>query len=362
MTTRRKALMVGAGAVGVGVGGYWALNRGADYEDAVNAIRVPQKPKSDADLDYLVHYATLAANSHNTQAWLFGKSGGRVTVSPDFKRSTPAVDPDSHHLFVSLGCAAENLMLAANAAGNSTAFAFDATGQGAIAIDFGGAALRDPLFDAIVERQCTRNEYDGKPVSPENLDLLVKAAKMEGCNVIIVADKSRMEQALELIIAADTVQVQDPAFRAELKSWIRFNAATAMAHRDGLYTACTGNLAMPQWLGNMVFDLVFKPASENDRYAQHIRSSSGLAVFVTDKDDKQHWAQAGRSYQRFALQATALGIRHAFLNQPVEVAPIRAEFATWLGTNGKRPDLVLRFGHGPAMPKSLRRPIKDLMV
>lgn len=39
----------------------------------------------------------------------------------------------------------------------------------------------------------------------------------------------------------------------------------------------------------------------------------------------------GRSFQRFALQATILGIRNAHINQPIEVPFVRPEFARWLG-------------------------------
>ena len=362
MITRRKALAVGTGAVALGVGGYWILNGGPSYDDAVQSTWVKQTAKANADFDYLVHHATLAANSHNTQPWLFSKMAERVTIQPDLSRSTPIVDPDGHHLFASLGCAAENLLLAANAAGKGAALAFDANGDGRIEIDLAGNAVRDPLFDAIVDRQCTRSDYDGKPISNEDLDALLKAAKVEGCELIMIPEKNRIEQALELVIAANTAQVEDPAFTAELKSWLRFSAAKAIATGDGLYATCSGNPTMPQWLGNIVFSFVFKPRSENDRYAKQIRSSSGLAVFVTDKDNKQHWVQAGRSYQRFALKAASLGIRNAFINQPVEVASMRPEFAKLMGIEGRRPDLIVRFGHAPTMPKSLRRPTKDVIV
>jgi hypothetical protein len=338
------------------------MNGGPSYDAAVQSTWVKQTTKADADFDCLVHHATLTANSHNTQPWLFSKIAERVTIRPDLRRSTPIVDPDGHHLFASLGCAAENLIFAANAAGKGAALAFDAAGDGRIEIDLAGNAVCDPLFAAILERQCTRSDYDGRPVSNEYLDALVKAAKVDGCELIIIPEKSRIEQALGLVIAANTVQVEDPAFTTELKSWLRFSAANAIAKGDGLYAACSGNPTMPQWVGNIVFGFVFKPRSENERYTRQIRSSSGLAVFVTDKDDKQHWVQAGRSYQRFALKATSLEVRHAFINQPVEVASTRAEFSKWLGLNGGRPDLVIRYGHAPAMPKSLRRPIKDVIV
>jgi hypothetical protein len=55
-----------------------------------------------------------------------------------------------------------------------------------------------------------------------------------------------------------------------------------------------------------------------------------------------------------------LGIRNAFVNQPVEVSGVRHEFAQWLGLAAQRPDFV-RFGRGPSMPLSLRRPVEAVI-
>ncbi len=85
-------------------------------------------------------------------------------------------------------------------------------------------------------------------------------------------------------------------------------------------------------------------------------------MFASDGNDAAHWVEAGRCYQRFALQATALGIRNAFLNQPVEVGAIRPQFASAFGLGGQRPDLVVRFGRGPTMPASLRRPVQAVLT
>ncbi len=67
---------------------------------------------------------------------------------------------------------------------------------------------------------------------------------------------------------------------------------------------------------------------------------------MSEHNDKKHWVETGRCYERFALQATALGIKNAFLNQPVEVSSLRSQFATDLGIGDLRPDLVVRFGYG----------------
>ena len=81
--------------------------------------------------------------------------------------------------------------------------------------------------------------------------------------------------------------------------------------------------------------------SENDRYARQVRNSAGIAVFTGQQADPAHWVEVGRCYERFALQATALGVRNAFLNQPVEVGAVRPQFASWLGVPDQRPDLVV---------------------
>ncbi|MGL4602627.1 MAG: hypothetical protein ACRCU9_00625, partial [Iodobacter sp.] len=88
----------------------------------------------------------------------------------------------------------------------------------------------------------------------------------------------------------------------------------------------------------------------------------GIAVFIGQAEDKAHWVDVGQCYERFALQATALGIRNAFVNQPVEVSTLRPQFASVLGLGDQRPDLVVRFGRGPAMPSSLRRPVAAVLV
>ena len=170
---------------------------------------------------------------------------------------------------------------------------------------------------------------------------------------------------------ANTAQMNDPAFVEELKGWIRFSDDEAVATGDGLFSRTSGNPSVPRWLGSPLFKLFYREGSENDKYAKHIRSSAGIAVFVPEvtdtgsankPGDKAHWVETGRCYQRFALQATVLGIRHAHLNQPVEVAALRPAFAASLGLGNRRPDLVLRFGRGPQTPRSLRRPVQAALV
>lgn len=286
-----------------------------------------------------------------------------IAIEPDLSRRCPVVDPDDHHMFVSLGCATENLVHAALASGLQASVNFEAAGSGTVVVMLEATkSVASPLFKAITERQCTRGDYDGKPLTIEELSLLGQAGSGNGVRVMLLTGRSAMETVLGYVVSGNTVQMNDPAFVEELKNWIRFSTDEAIGTGDGLFAGVSGNPAMPRWLGSRMMGLFFTPKSENDRYARQIRNSAGIAVFVSDVSDKAHWVETGRCYERFALQATALGIRNSLLNQPVEVGVVRPQFAAAIGLGKLRPDLVVRFGRGPALPYSMRRTVQSVLV
>lgn len=361
---RRHLLIGGASVVVLGAGATWSgtaqMGSGADYGDATAAMRKPLAMPSDAR--DLIRYATLAANGHNTQPWRFRTEGQRIDIMPDFTRRTPVVDPDDHHIFVSLGCAAENLSLAAAARGQPGAVRFNPA-SGSVTFDFKpGPAEQSALFDAIAKRQSTRAEYDGRAVSPADLDKLGRAAAIPGVNMVLLTDRRRLDAVRDLVVAGNGKQMADAAFVRELKSWLRFNPAQALRTGDGLYSVASGNPSLPDWLGPLAFDWLSTAQSQNDSYASQIRSSAGVAVFAGTQADPAHWVAVGQACQRFALQATALGLKHAFINQPVEVPTLRPELASLIGLPGRRPDIVMRFGHGPTLPYSPRRPVASVLA
>jgi len=368
MSSRRKFICTSLGSVGAVAGlASCSSQTGADsYERVADRTWRHGKPAVGDKLavsQELVRYATLAPSSHNTQCWKFRLEDGAISVLPDLARRCPAVDPDDHHLFVSLGCAAENLIQAALANGLKGHAGFDAAGGNVLRVALEPTKPETTtLFQAIPERQSTRREYDGQQIDSQQLQLLETVGTGNGVQVLLMTEGQAMEAVLEYVVQGNTAQMNDPAFVAELKQWIRFSGDEAVRMGDGLYAASSGNPALPTWLGRPLFDLFFTPKSENDKYAKHVRSSAGIAVFVSDSPGPAQWVEVGRCYARFALQSAALGIRNAMLNQPVEVSALRPQFATFLGIGNRRPDLVVRFGRGPKLPSSLRRPVADVLV
>ncbi len=337
-----------------------------NYEKAVQSIwRYSEGALTEeaAQMKEIIRYATLAPSGHNTQCWRFRLENRSIAILPDLSRRTPVVDPDDHHLYVSLGCAAENLVQAARTYGFMGNAEFSPATGGVIAVALERSkAEESPLFKAIPHRQCTRTDFDGKPLAPEELRLLESAGTGNGVAVILLTEREAMEKVLEYVVQGNTMQINNPAFVSELESWIRFSDGEAIRTGDGLPARATGSPPAPRWLGRILFRAFFRAKPENDKYARHIRSSAGIALFVSNVDDKDHWVEAGRCYERFALQATALGIRNAFVNQPVEESGLRPEFTRAFGLGDGRPDLVVRFGRGKEMPRSLRRPVEAVLV
>ena len=365
MITRQTFIRCGAALAAVPLAACTNAGSNNSYEAAAKKIRRPISGPTLNDLalrQELVRFSALAPSSHNTQCWKFRIEQISIFILPDFSRRTLVLDPDDHYLFVSLGCALENMAQASLAFGLKSEATFDSGANALRVALIPTTALASPLYQAIIARQCTRSVYDGKPLSAPDLKSLESAGARSGGSVVLVTAKPDMEKVLELALLGNASQLSSPAFVKELKEWLRFGASEAVRTGDGLYSITSGNPSVPRWLGSPMFDMMVSAESENKKYAEQIRSSSGIAVFVSNVDDKTHWIEAGRCYERFALQATSMGIRNAVMNGLADVPEMRQQLAGILGLKGGRVDMVVRFGHGPLMPSSLRRPMADILV
>jgi hypothetical protein len=173
----RRSWLKGAGAtlVLVAGGGVWravdqgvfGTGRGPAYE--------PWKTWRDDPQDRplaLVRAAILAANPHNSQPWLFRVSDARIDLFADRRRHLGAIDPDLREMYLGVGCALENLLLAARAHGYAPEVTLRPDrGSPAHAARIGlrpGPVVESPLHPAIPRRHTNRGPYDrARPLEPE---------------------------------------------------------------------------------------------------------------------------------------------------------------------------------------------------
>lgn len=335
----------------------------ATYDRLADEIRkTPTKHAGPLETRALVKCGTLAASSHNTQPWKFTVGENSITIRPDFTRRCPVVDPDDAHLYKSLGCAAENISLAAAAQGYASDVVFDEEKDG-ITMSFKKSSSSEPtnLFKAIFKRQCTRTAFDGGELGVTEPDRLKASGNQEGIRTLLLTSNEQMTIVADFVDKGNRNQLSNPAFRKELISWIRFNPKDSLLTRDGLSNRTSGNPALPKWLAKKIIGMVLTPGGQAKTDREHIKSSSAIAVIVAERNDRQAWVNAGRAYERLALAATEISIRHAFINQPIEDPALRSHFESYLGLKSEYAQLVLRLGRAPTCPYSLRRPPEEVI-
>ncbi|MFV8834734.1 hypothetical protein [Aquisalimonas sp.] len=324
----------------------------------------------DSLIDF-IRYAVMAPSGHNTQPWTFAVGHSEILIQPDSKRRLPVVDPDDHALFMSLGCALENLVIAAETAGAQATPEYfpDDAEPGTIRVQLTEPGptredSRDPdparLFAAIPVRQSTRRGYDGRPFSPAAIAGLEAAAAEPLVFTQIITDRNAVEIVANHAEAACQAQFRDPAFVAELMHWIRFSRKEAETFRDGLAARTMGLPPVPRWLGLWLMRLATGPKREATRTANQLRSASALMVFSVTADTPEAWVRAGRSFERSALWATAEGMKHAHANMPCEAPHVRERLRQALGLPG-RPVLLIRLGYAEPMPPAYRRPLEAVI-
>lgn len=321
----------------------------------------------DATIRMLVKCATRAPSGHNTQPWRFSVGDGTIRIHPDLSRRLPVVDPDDHALHISLGCALENLVIAAGQHGLAACVDYfpadEREGCLRVRLSKNGNCAVEALYRAIPVRQSNRRCYDGKRIPDGDASKLLEAG-LRGAVTLRAfrGGEPDIEPIIDFVKEGNRIQFSDTAFVDELVSWIRFSKAEARARQDGLTASALGFPSIPRWLGKLVMTRLVGPDGEARRQEQAIRSSSLLLLFIAGGNDRQHWVDVGRSFERVALTATSLGIAHAHVNMPCEVEPIRRKLAKHLGlTEGQQPLLLIRFGYAKALPPAPRRPVKQVI-
>ena len=182
-------------------------------------------------------------------------------------------------------------------------------------------------------------------------------------SLLLFTERKQVEDILGYLIAGNSAQMDDAAFIAELKSWLRFNFAEALATDDGQILKDQGVLPLCRVGSGVSFSVLF---SRRTGRTKPMRPSSGQLGrrrrIHLGYEPAGFLEPAGRCCQRFARAGDGPG-HSPLLHQPACRSPRGAEKSSpyLLGAGDRRPDLVMRFGYGPELPRSLRRPADQVL-
>ncbi len=285
----------------------------------------------------LVSAAILAANAHNTQPWIFRIGDSRIELFADTRRDIGAIDPFSREMYIGLGCALENLVLAARARGYKydLALAPDSGDPAhAATIDLSpGSKEVSPLYEAIPERRTNRYVYDtSRSVSRETLDALGKLnedAPEVGVHWFSTREERQKVSRL-LVEAAKAINDDREQSYDNSKRWLRNGQKSIERHWDGLTLDTLGLPEATLLAAKMLPEPSLQTSGEawlrGEKRQVETAGAFGI-IFVRDYGDRAQRLEVGRLWQRMHLWITA----HGLAAQPMSQLHERADRETELG-------------------------------
>jgi hypothetical protein len=147
----------------------------------------------------LVRAATLAASGHNTQPWQFAIEENAIEIHPDYRRRLPIVDPKDRELWMSLGCALENLLIAARAAGYAPEVTYPDPADFIHVRLTKDTAQASPLLAALPLRQNTRSGYDGQLIKNYALNQLQTLTLEPGVTLRFFLNPTELETVVAYV-------------------------------------------------------------------------------------------------------------------------------------------------------------------
>jgi hypothetical protein len=334
MNGRRTLLKAGAGVALVAAGaagwraweqGVFSTGRGPAYAAWDEWNRAP--PGSPQGL---VRAAILAANPHNTQPWRFRIGAGGIDLFTDRSRNIGSIDPYLREMHIGLGCALENLLLAAPAAGWSAQVAMfpnpsDASHVAQVTLARGDSAV-SPLYAAIPARHTNRGRYEMQRVLEPSVFTSLEAlgADLPQVSVRWFTNPQARRDIGERIVEAAQAIVADAQQSHDSGAWFRNSWEEVQQKRDGLTIDAQ---ALPGWL--RVAAKLLPPVS-NERADRiwldatrdvHVGTAPAFGLLLArNSGDNLQRVQGGRLWQRMHLWAQTQGIAMHPLNQMPERA------------------------------------------
>jgi hypothetical protein len=309
----------------------------------------------------LVSAAILAANAHDTQPWFFCVHPDRVEIYADESRNLGAMDPFRREMRISLGCALQNLALAAGAQGNTVKIAIDTATLGLPAPASGsrrvasirlsqGTAAVSPLYDAIPMRHTNRGPYDrGREVPSEALAQLAALVGGEpNLRLFLLTDPAACSEFAEATVSATEAIINDSEMIRDSDAWFRGSDAEVEAHRDGPSIGAAGLSPFVTFMAKVL------PAPSPERthriwLGQTRDTQLGTApafgmIAVRDLYDQEQALHAGMLWQRLHLRATQLGLAA----QPLNQLPERVDRERQLGLSASATQMLDALTGDPA--------------
>lgn len=340
----------------------------------------PADGTTEDKLKFLLRYAILAPSGPNSQPWKFAINTSTVSVYADLKRSLPFVDPSNRTLFMSVGCAIANLLVAGKHFELGSVVDYFPKGQetshgrkipngqeipddqdnflvAEVKFERKSSFKGEDLFNQIARRQTTKDRYLDRKIDDSILEDMKSCIDEPGLHLLYMASESDKSALANLVARAHHIQLSNKNFRSNLGSWLRNNWTT---EPDGmpLYTFGVSDAV------SLGFPAAFKEFDLSEaviyRDSGLIKGCSAMGVLSSDDDDKLAWVKSGQSLENFLLKATNYDVRASFFSQPIGLPELREELKGMIKEG--YPQILFSLGYSIPVKHTPRRALEDVLI
>jgi hypothetical protein len=308
-------------------------------------------------LKFLIRYAMLAPSSHNTQPWKFRIVGDHVDVFMDDKRWLKVADDDQRELHISIGCALENLVIAADyfTLGYHTHYLPDPDNpMHAATVRFQSGNSRPDqqlasLFPMMTVRHTNHREYENRPIPMDILEQLQSIGSEAGMTTYLTNDAELKRKIDTLMMRADAIEFADPAFREELGYWIG----------QGVF----GTSWLMSKIGQFAVTYLNLGATTAKKDTAVLMSSPVLGLISSQNNDRLTQIHVGQVYQRLSLLAASFGIWCQPMSQILQIDELKQQVARLQPEPTLIPQHPFRMGYAePEAQHTPRRQLDEVLL
>jgi nitroreductase len=341
MQRREFVKVIGATAalIAVGDGAWYAFADGQlhAHESGPYSAWIDWNANSEPRPLNLVRAALLAASPHNTQPWRFRVGDTFIELYLETARSVRGLDPYLREAHIGVGCALENLLLAAIANGYATKINI---AEGELSSDPQNSTLRlvtridltagsrqqNELYSAIPDRHTNRSPYDATRSLPSHFaEELIEVCRLDDDVRVFLFDTFAQRDELVRISAAANFELYaDATVERGSEEWIRWRSRDVQKFEDGLTIDCFGLSPLATAIAKLAPVAMLKRAASTEHhrslYAKQMQSANLIGILaVRDRLNSRQSLLAGRVWQRAHLLATARGVGARPCNEAVEM-------------------------------------------
>jgi len=295
----------------------------------------------------LLNFAVLAPSSHNSQPWRFKASENTIEVHVESTRRLKESDKNDRQLFISLGCAIKNILIAGNyygLHGEVKYFPNQENHDHAATIHFKKSipdTSKNHLIFSIPKRVTNRNKCMNKS-APELLLQKVKSLSTDNLRIDMMSDQQKKNQLADVAIEAGITAMEDDNFRKELSHYVKSNITSSPI---GMPAFGMGIPAPISFIAPAMLKRINMNKKTRKKDKKLLKEHTPLFIVISTKEDNPiTWMKTGQVYEEITLRATRDNLTTQPWAAPIQIREYYKEFQKILNIEF-RPQFFCRMGY-----------------